>query len=116
MNFVKRLLIEPVWNRNTQRLTAKGEREEPFNRTSMESKRGIILANHELEQATFNRTSMESKLRAFPTSGSRVTAFNRTSMESKLRIERCATMVGELLIEPVWNRNHGTILQGSIYQ
>ena len=55
---------------------------------------------------TFNRTSMESKLRPRDNKLFYLIPFNRTSMESK-REKHPATHIffGELLIEPVWNRN-----------
>ena len=54
-----------------------------FNRTSMESKRGYEYHDYEYLRITFNRTSMESKLTLPEATGG----------------------TGELLIEPVWNRN-----------
>ena len=54
-----------------------------FNRTSMESKRVILVGLIVRGSETFNRTSMESK---------------RASCGIRYRLY-------ELLIEPVWNRN-----------
>ena len=54
-----RLLIEPVWNRNT--ITAdKSVLDLTFNRTSMESKQCRWYRN-KISLHPFNRTSMESK-------------------------------------------------------
>ena len=54
------LLIEPVWNRNLERLRYLSETMLAFNRTSMESKPRVRARQTELG-TTFNRTSMESK-------------------------------------------------------
>ena len=102
--FLFNLLIEPVWNRNSNVKERDGSTTDAFNRTSMESK----LRSG--EQATdfrtaFNRTSMESKPKKYHTEYYSRTTFNRTSMESKLIISRTRKQPIQLLIEPVWNRN-----------
>ena len=79
--------------------------ENPFNRTSLESKLAIGTFRASI-CGTFNRTSLESKLNFqwrfrrsdFP--------FNRTSLESKLSgAAMWLNDIQGLLIAPVWNRN-----------
>ena len=99
-----RLLIEPVWNRNLTKRVNFGN-QEPFNRTSMESKR--VLAQDQttatgflLIEPVWNRN-----INAYDTPMIRNRSFNRTSMESK-RLWHCnEARAKALLIEPVWNRN-----------
>ena len=101
-----KLLIEPVWNRNSQLYRADGFCTFTFNRTSMESK--LFTKKQASKQITsFNRTSMESK-QFNKTSKFRYLGypFNRTSMESKHgRLVGRYALCRQLLIEPVWNRN-----------
>ena len=100
------LLIEPVWNRNRVRLTGSAATQtlliEPvWNRNPVETE------PHILQLEPFNRTSMESK-RIYRTCDScdALLTFNRTSMESKHLLPQRLSPVGfRLLIEPVWNRN-----------
>ena len=81
---IEKLLIEPVWNRNIDNAALDAWVTEPFNRTSMESKRMQMAVNKSYSQ-TFNRTSMESKLTNY--------------------VYVCIIYCRDLLIEPVWNRN-----------
>ena len=57
----RKLLIEPVWNRNRAFSTSVQRRRGAFNRTSMESK-PVPALNPDATIEAFNRTSMESKL------------------------------------------------------
>ena len=78
------LLIEPVWNRNLLLTEDPDLIPIAFNRTSMESKRFILIWTKSCSKSAFNRTSMESKLRIdVRTKINGLLAFNRTSMESK---------------------------------
>ena len=101
-----RLLIEPVWNRNTQNGCDEPSHilylliEPVWNRN-----RAPCLPKTQV-QTSFNRTSMESKLESLRSCcWNLTTSFNRTSMESKLRCWCIVGMSISLLIEPVWNRN-----------
>ena len=97
------LLIEPVWNRNARIRQAIAESGKTFNRTSLESKPfsddGACWRG-----GTFNRTSLESKQR-FCYLCEQLNTFNRTSLESKRSLDFSIACGGNLLIEPVWNRN-----------
>ena len=125
--FVK-LLIEPVWNRNTRRRAGNWSYgTAPFNRTSLESK--LIRAKHTEQQNTlliepvwnrnlcrhlqlpslvclliepvWNRNLFLQWL-----IGNGDGTFNRTSLESKHSFTHRGTGIASLLlIEPVWNRN-----------
>ena len=77
-----RLLIEPVWNRNTFFIVHGRDRPQSFNRTSMESKRFLLMPSF-LSASPFNRTSMESKHKTIELNTYPNLTFNRTSMESK---------------------------------
>ena len=77
-----RLLIEPVWNRNTSFPSRSWCYGVTFNRTSLESK-PILSSVHWVSAQSFNRTSLESKLFARFTVDGLTPSFNRTSLESK---------------------------------
>ena len=82
MQYADKLLIEPVWNRNTDFLLNRHDSEFAFNRTSMESKQ-ILRHPHPVMLFAFNRTSMESKQLSISDFEPMIISFNRTSMESK---------------------------------
>ena len=105
---VSRLLIEPVWNRNSDTGTSLPSAhilliEPVWNRNR------AILIQTDTGVGTFNRTSMESKLKFPIVAFICADTFNRTSMESKLLngYDKMADILS-LLIEPVWNRNVGS--------
>ena len=85
-----RLLIEPVWNRNSRHdYIVTLAYLATFNRTSMESKPEQARRDAMEDMDAFNRTSMESKLEKTMTARNwKLKPFNRTSMESKLHYER----------------------------
>ena len=81
-NLLSKLLIEPLWNWNTDNVLSQGFHNFPFNRTTMELKLiHKILATQRIR--TFNRTTMELKLVQFSDSVHAHDTFNRTTMELK---------------------------------
>ena len=103
-----KLLIEPVWNRNMPIVKTLLKKCLTFNRTSMESKRGIMLQAHAdnpglLIEPVWNRNRLcacldilfstlliepvwNRNLLAYALGVASVVTFNRTSMESKLAV------------------------------
>ena len=99
------LLIEPVWNRNRQRLNGMSGLlrlliEPVWNRNVL-SRLLPLFSDNLLIEPVWNR-NRNSSLWECPL----FLPFNRTSMESKrpdsAKWSRCRC----LLIEPVWNRNY----------
>ena len=61
---------------------------------------------------SFNRTSMEQKQYIAEYVLQFLGTFNRTSMEQKHWTRSATRQNHQLLIEPVWNRNRGVMVQG----
>ena len=83
-----KLLIEPVWNRNTDSPSNTPLLGAPMLLIEPVWNRNMLKAFYSrFEFGTFNRTSMESKPGRLSTMGKSRASFNRTSMESKLHLK-----------------------------
>ena len=109
-SFFSSLLIEPLWNWNTERNCHATITPTTFNRTTMELKhdhyRELLLSG-----LTFNRTTMELKRGQAIDFSQPECPFNRTTMELKRASNRTtARRSATLLIEPLWNWNKSAFI------